>query len=58
MKAKNILSIGATRVSVDSVVRGAEYSVRLPGTHMTMPVFEMTAEPKSDRRYFREGAIK
>lgn len=50
MNAANIHRIGTTRISVSTIVEGTEYAVKMPISRATIPIFEMTAEPKSDKR--------
>lgn len=56
MKVTNLRLSSRSILTVDMTAIGDEYAVKLPSTRITMPVFEMMAEPKSDRRYVRKEA--
>ena len=56
MKATNLKLCGVTTISAETVSISDEYAICQPKQHTRMPVFAMTVEPKSDRRYVRREA--
>lgn len=54
-KVKNVFFSGFRRIDTRALAMNSEYAVYLPGVFGTIPVFEMTSEPLSDRRTGAEG---